>query len=172
MSNYRRAYTPGGHYFFTLVTHGRQKLFDRQNNIDRLRDAFRHVKKKRPFSIDAIVILPDHLHLVLGLPKGETDFSQRLRLIKHHLSIHIDAPRNHRGEKRIWQRRFWEHLLRDEQDWRNHIDYIHYNPVKHGYVQRPLDWPHSSFSRAVRKGWYDENWGSAPPPTIEGMELE
>ena len=99
---------------------------------------------------DAMVILPDHLHMVWRLPGGDTDYSLRWRLIKHYLASGISGSTNRRGEKAVWQQRFWEHAIRDEDDWRNHIDYVHYNPVKHGYVARPGVWPWSSFGPAQR----------------------
>jgi putative transposase len=172
MSNYRRAFIPGGSFFFTLVTHGRRRLFDDQRAVDRLREGFRRTMAKQPFRIDAIVILPDHLHTVWQLPEGDSDFSLRWRLIKHYLASGIVAPVNHRGEKRVWQRRFWEHAIRDEDDWRNHLDYVHYNPVKHGYVKRPGDWRWSSFQRSVRRGWYSPGWGESEPGSLDGMEFE
>ncbi|WP_305906783.1 transposase [Methylomarinum sp. Ch1-1] len=147
MSHYRRAYIPGGCYFFTAVTHHREAWFSTQENVDRLREAFRHVKNRHPFAIDAIVVLPDHIHTVWRLPDGDADFSLRWRLLKHYVAIKLSNGTNNRGEKQFWQRRFWEHVIRGETDWRNHIDYIHYNPVKHDYVTTPAQWPYSSNSQ-------------------------
>ena len=172
MSRYRRIIAPGGCFFFTVVTHERRRYFENEGNVDRLREAFRHVIEKKPISIDAIVILPDHLHTIWRLPDGDADYSLRWRLIKHFVAIGIHSNTNHRGEKQIWQRRFWEHSIRNERDWHNHMDYIHYNPVKHGYVENPAEWKHGSFSTAVSKGWYDETWGCSAPRNIDGMELE
>jgi len=172
MSNYLRVYVPGGCFFFTLVTHGRQRLFEEDENVDRLREGLRSTMKKHPFQIDAIVILPDHLHTVWWLPPGDTDYPLRWRLIKHYLASGILAPTNHRGEKRVWQRRFWEHVIRNEDDWRNHVDYVHYNPVKHRYVKRPSDWRWSSFERASRRGWYSSGWGALEPMNLCGMNFE
>lgn len=172
MSDYRRAYSPGGTYFFTLVTHNRVKRFADPHEVERLRTAFRHVKERHPFVIDAIVVLPDHIHALWTLPAGDHDFSMRWRLVKHKFSVGAAAPINHRGEKQIWQRRFWEHLIRDADDWANHMDYIHYNPVKHGYVCRPSDWPYSSFARCVERGWYSPEWGATCPEAIECMNPE
>jgi putative transposase len=132
MSDYRRAYVPGGCFFFTVVTHQRQRRFAEVRNIDRLRDGFRRTMEKHPFHIDAVVILPDHLHTIWRLPVGDTDFSLRWRLIKHYLASGIPAATNRRGEKMLWQRRFWGHAIRDEEDWRHPVGYVHYNPVKHG----------------------------------------
>jgi putative transposase len=154
------------------VTHGRQRLFDEDQHVDRLREGFRRTMENHPFEIDAIVILPDHLHTVWRLPGDDTNYSLRWRLIKHYLASGVSVATNRRGEKLVWQRRFWEHVIRDEDDWRNHVDYVHYNPVKHGYVRRPGDWRWSSFSKAVRQGWYPTDWGEEGPSNLCGMELE
>jgi putative transposase len=172
MSQYRRAYIPGGCFFFTVVTHRRQPLLAEPSHIERLREGFRRTMAKYPFSIEAIVVLPDHLHSLWRLPDGDADFSLRWRLIKHHVATGIPAPTNPRGEKLVWQRRFWEHAIRDEDDWRRHVDYVHYNPVKHGYVSRPEDWPWSSFARAQRRGWYPSGWGHSAPTNLTGLECE
>lgn len=172
MSNYRRARVPGGGYFFTVVTRHRQPLFTSEDRIEILRDAFRQIKARRPFDIEAIVILPDHLHALWRLPDGDADFSGRWREIKKQVSNLIAPASDDQGERRVWQRRFWEHLIRDEADWRRHLDYIHYNPVKHGLATRPLDWPWSSFRAAVARGWYTEDWGGDVGPELVGMELE
>lgn len=140
--------------------------------IDRLRLALRHVMAKMPFEIDAISVMPDHLHCLWLLPEADHDFSKRWMLIKRFFSIGMPAALNARREKAVWQPRFWEHLIRDDNDWRRHMDYIHYNPVKHGYVQRPEEWEYSSFRRAVEKGLYEENWGSDVPNTIRDMDFE
>ena len=172
MSDYRRAFSPGGYFFFTVVTYKRQKLFLNENNIIILRKALRHVKNNNPFEIDAIVVLPDHIHTIWRLPQDDSNYSLRWRLIKHYVSTHIDATINHRKEKNIWQRRFWEHNIRNENDWRNHMDYIHYNPVKHGYVEHPRHWKYSSYSNSFIKGWYDSSWGYSEPLNIQNFELE
>jgi len=172
MSDYRRAFAPGGCFFFTLVTYKRYQYFADDKNICLLRKAFQHVKNNHPFEIDAIVVMPDHLHTIWRLPKDDSNYSLRWRLIKHYVSTHIDAPTNHRKEKSIWQRRFWEHTIRNEKDWRNHIDYIHYNPVKHGYVNHPNNWKYSSYKNALIKGWYDNNWGYFEPLNIQAIKLE
>jgi putative transposase len=111
MSDYRRAFVSGGCFFFTVVTHARQRLFDEAENVDRLREGFRRTMEKHPFKIDAIAILPDHLHTIWQLPENDSDFSLRWRLIKHYLASGIPGTKNHLGEKLIWQRCFWEHLL-------------------------------------------------------------
>ena len=165
MSEYRRAWQNGGTYFFTLT------LVQRQNNrllieqIDLLREVVRRVKDRHPFTIHAWVVLPEHMHCVIELPEGDSDFATRLRLIKIGFSKAlpkgetISDSRAKRGERGIWQRRFWEHLIRDERDFAAHVDYVHFNPVKHGYVERVQDWPYSTFHRYVREGMLPMDWG-------------
>ena len=152
---YKRFKIAGGTYFFTVVTYERRIIFESSDNIELLRRAFKHVKKKRPFLIDAFVLLPDHIHCIWTLPEDDFDYSTRWRLIKYHFTKNCpDDLKSGRSESRlnkkeqpIWQRRFWEHLIRDEDDYRNHIEYIHLNPVKHGYVEDPMDWQYSSIHR-------------------------
>lgn len=164
MSNYRRMRVPGGTYFFTvnLLERRRRLLTDR---IADLRTAFRAAQAARPFEVLAIVILPDHLHCLWRLPSGDFDNANRWAQIKAGFSrcLPMDerrsARRMARRERGIWQRRYWEHLIRDENDLRRHIEYIHFNPVKHGYVVRAWDWPHSSFHRWVERGEYPADWG-------------
>ena len=167
MTYYRRVYIPGGTFFFTVVTYNRGRFLCLPENIDLLRQAFRYVMTNHPFKIDAMVILPDHLHCIWTLPENDYDFSTRWRLIKSHFSRHqvtikqvqVSASREQKKEKAVWQHRFWEHLIRDELDYQRHIEYIHYNPVKHGLVKRPIDWEYSSFRRYVTSGIYPPDWG-------------
>jgi putative transposase len=164
---YRRSFLPGGAFFFTVVTAERRPLFTEQKNVATLRAAFRTVQSQRPFTLEAAVVLPDHLHCVWTLPPGDADFSTRWRLVKTWFTKHCDSTlraeaanaRIARGESGLWQQRYWEHLLRDETDYRHHIEYIHFNPVKHGYAKAPIDWPYSSFRRYVQTGMYPKNWG-------------
>lgn len=166
MSNYVRCRLPGGCYFFTVNLLERKKQLLTEH-IGLLRDALRTVKQQQPFHIDAIVILPEHLHCILTMPQGDDDYSSRWREIKKSFSKglpiteHRSKVRIKRHERGIWQRRFWEHTLRDETDYHRHMDYIHYNPVKHGWVERVADWPYSSFHRYVRQGVYPPDWGTA-----------
>lgn len=164
MSNYRRVWVPGGTCFFTV------NLFDRRrrllvDRIDDLRAAFRETRKERPFEIIAIVILPDHLHCLWRLSQGDADNATRWARIKAGFSRRLPmdeaggAGRLARRERGIWQRRYWEHLVRDEEDLRRHVEYIHWNPVKHGHSRRVVDWPYSSFARWVARGDYPANWG-------------
>ena len=172
MSRYRRVFIPGGTYFFTLVTWHRRPLLTSDEHIGLLRDAFRHIKATRPFSVEGIVILPDHLHCILRLPPGDADYPGRWREIKKRFSSAVDSRTNRRNERPVWQRRYYEHAIRDEDDWRRHMDYLHYNPVKHGLVRSVADWPWSSFRRSVERGWYAEDWGSELPAELGGVELE
>ena len=155
---YRRLFTPGGCYFFTLVTAQRQPVFCNKAAINALYEAFSHIRKKHPFKVDAFVLLPDHLHCIWTLPPDDHDFATRWRLIKTWFTKHYESDLC--SGKSPWQQRYWEHLLRDDLDYQHHVEYIHYNPVKHGYVQRPLDLPHSSFQRYFLSGIYPEDWGS------------
>ena len=172
MGNYRRLYLPGGTYFFTVVTYQRKPYLANDTRINLLRHAFREVKAKRPFDFVAAVILPNHLHCLWNLPIDDADFSTRWQMIKTAFSRHIPVKVRKDGAKTVWQPRFYEHCIRDENDFHRHLDYIHYNPVKHGLVSAPIDWPYSSFKRFVALGWYEENWGEIAPPDVSDMEHE
>jgi putative transposase len=133
--------------------------------------------ERYPFVIEAIVILPDHLHTSWRLPNTDDNFSIRWMVIKRKFSAGfktegVNASKQSKREKGIWQRRFWEHCIRDEADWRRHMDYIHYNPVKHGYCATPAEWPYSSFHRSVKQGLYALDWGSSSLPETNEMDLE
>lgn len=172
MPNYRHVPAPGGVLFFTVVTYRRRRIFANDAAVTCLREAFRKVKAKRPFNVDAMVVLPDHLHCIWRLPQDDGDYSSRWREIKKAASRAIAPHANARHERQVWQRRFWEHAIRDDDDWRRHVEYIHYNPVKHGHVERPADWPWSSFSRFVARGWHEPGWGETEPEIIRGLDLE
>ncbi|MGR8980242.1 MAG: REP-associated tyrosine transposase [Gammaproteobacteria bacterium] len=165
MTDYRRYRIKGGTYFFTAALYDRRKALLTEN-INALRGAFAQVKAAHPFQIDAIVVLPEHLHCIWTLPEGDDDFSMRWRQIKAAFSRQIQhgelrsASRKEKGERGIWQRRFWEHAIRDENDFARHVDYIHFNPVKHGLVDRVADWPHSTFFKYVERGIYPISWGT------------
>ncbi len=173
MTRYRRATIAGGTYFFTVncaERYGNHLLTD---NVDLLRQSFRKVITNHPFYIDAIVILPEHLHCIWTLPDDDVDYKTRWGLIKAGFSRAIpagerrSASRIKRGERGIWQRRYWEHVIRDEGDFERHVDYIHCNPVKHGWVRRVRDWRYSSFHTYVRRGIYSENWVGQPEETLD-----
>lgn len=161
--SYHRVYQPGGTYFFTLVLADRTRD-SLTRHIDLLRDALLEEKRRHPFALLAWVVLPDHLHMIWRLPADDTDYPNRLRRFKASFSRQlphgeaISESRRAKQERGIWQRRYWEHLIRDQNDLRRHLDYIHYNPVKHAVASRPSEWPHSSFSHFVEKGLYPEDW--------------
>ena len=168
MVHYRRNRIAGGSYFFTVTLNDRQSRV-LTNHIGLLRTAFRNTQYRRPFAIDAIVVLPEHLHTVWTLPTGDADYSGRWRSIKSRFTraLHTAGnplPRHANGEYALWQRRFWEHALRDARDLRQHVDYLHYNPVRHGYVLTVADWPYSSFHRYVKQGLLPEDWAGGGEP--------
>ena len=215
MSRYRRARS-GRTFFFTVVTHGRRPILCADRSRAVLRAVLQEVRQARPFTIEAWVLLPDHIHCIWTLPEDDTDYSMRWGWIKKeftkrvratgvnaggngsveekvgaascvgtahptgsvkemvgtaHPTTHVlgktvaagmvSASRRRKREGTIWQRRFWEHMIRDEADFRVHCDYIHFNPVKHGLVTRPVDWPYSTFHRFVKEGLYPESWGAS-----------
>jgi putative transposase len=163
MPNYRRAFVPGGCWFFTVnLLERRQTLL--VDHIVTLREAVTHTRKSLPFTIDAFVVLPDHLHAIWTLPPGDADFSTRWRLIKSRFARalpkreRLGPARAARNERGIWQRRFWEHLIRDETDYTRHVEYCYINPLKHSLVTRVRDWPHSSFHRDVGAAIVPLDW--------------
>ncbi|MDG4597351.1 MAG: transposase [Candidatus Contendobacter sp.] len=172
MTAYRRHRVSGGTYFFTvnLAKRDRRLLTE---HIGALRDAFRRVRAAHPFRIEAIVVLPDHLHTLWTLPAGDHDFSLRWRQLKSAFSRAVETgeplstSRARKRERGIWQRRFWEHATRDEEDFSRHVDYIHYNPVKHGHVKSVVEWPYSSFHRHVGWGVYPADWAGAGVADLE-----
>ena len=163
---YRRNRTQGGAFFSTVT------LADRRSRMlvehtDLLREAFRMVRREHPFRIEAMVVLPDHLHTIWTLPQDDNDYSSRWRAIKSRFTRAVrkrGVPLipNAKGEYGLWARRYWEHTIRDDRDLQTHVDYIHYNPIKHGLVKRVTDWPFSSFHRYVRLGWLGRDWTAAP----------
>lgn len=171
---YHRANTPGATYFFTLNAADRkgQVLLD---HVDCLRQSFRHVRARHPFVLEAVVVLPEHLHMLMTPPPEDADFATRIMLIKQGFSRRVpegervSASRLERGERGLWQRRYWEHLIRDDADFARHVDYIHFNPVKHGWVPRAVDWQHSSIHRYVRQGLLDAGWGEAGAMLAAGV---
>jgi len=156
MPNYRRFYD-GNTWFFTVVTYRRLNLL----NTDTARQVLRHViiecKKKYPFNIEAWVLLPDHLHCILGLPESDLNYSRRWAIIKRKFTQEFRDINFKRPP--YWQDRFWAHLIINEKDYENHMNYIHYNPVKHGLVNSPKDWPWTSLHRLMEEGRYPANWG-------------
>ncbi len=179
MPNYRRNFVEGGTYFFTVITYKRQQILNGKA-IDILRECFRECMSEKPFTIEAAVVLPEHLHCLWTLPAPDSDYSARWKSVKSAFTKEyirrIGEPpakpsvsMQKKGEKGIWQRRFWEHTVQNEDDYRIHIEYIHFNPVKHGWVDAPIDWPHSSFHRFVKENVYPESWGSSVIEFPEGI---
>lgn len=169
MPNYRRAYSPGSSIFLTLVTYNRTPIFRHPENVQRLRWAITLMKTNMAVEITAAVILPDHIHFIWKLPQGDSNYSKRVGRLKvlftqslqgkHVLPNDVSLSRQKHQESNVWQRRFWEHTTRDEADWIRHLNYLHYNPVKHKLVGCPHQWEYSSFHRYVSEGYYPENWG-------------
>jgi putative transposase len=181
MSWYRRNKTPSGTYFFTLVTYRRRRILTDDTCRQWLREAIQLTRRNRPFIIDAWVLMPDHMHCLWTLPEGDADYATRWKVIKtefskragstYHKQEWMTRSKRKRRESTMWQRRGWEHLIRNETDYARHFDYIHYNPVKHELVQRVQDWPYSSFHRYVKEGVYSVDWGGVVPDFGDGSEF-
>jgi len=179
MSEYRRWRVEGGSYFFTIVTADRRPILTSELGRSSLRHAFQTILDKKTFDLIAIVLLPDHLHCIWQLPNGDDDYSSRWADLKSQFTdtflkgggteAPISESRRKKGERGIWQRRFWEHTIRDDDDFKRCLDYGHWNPVKHGYVQQVKDWPWSSFHRWVRLGEYELDWGNVSLPLPKWM---
>ena len=173
MQHYRRNLIPGGTYFFTV------NLLDRSSRllvdeIATLRASVAAARERLPFRIDAWVVLPDHMHCIWTLPPNDADYPARWRMIKARFSRRtadhapVSASRASKGELAIWQRRYWEHTMRDDRDFAAHVDYVHFNPVKHSYVARVADWPYSTFHHHVARGTYPADWGTEPAVQAAG----
>ncbi len=168
MPNYHRVYEENRYLFITMVTYNRSSFLIK--NIDLLRESFKRSKKKYEYELFGIIVLPDHIHMIIK-PEYIKDYSNIIKEVKTYFSKNIDekyisenkkllsASKLKKNEKGVWQRRFWEHTIRDENDLYRHLDYIHYNPVKHKYVDNVIDWKYSSFHKFVGTGFYDKNWG-------------
>ena len=179
---YRRLLIPGACYFFTVVVARRQPIFYESGAVALLEQAISLVKSRHPFEIEAQVILPDHVHAIWQLPDGDADYAGRWRLIKSEFTrryrqssgqVVCSVRRESRGEQGLWQSRYWEHMIRDEADFAAHVDYIHFNPVKHGLVAAPRAWEHSTFRDWVERGVYERDWGAdLVPMTVADKNWE
>lgn len=185
MPDYRRAFVPGGTFFFTLVTERRARIFCDPHARLCLREAFRATEARWPFEIRTIVLLPDHLHTIWSLPERDSNFSRRWAFLKKTFTQSwlagagreqpVSASRRKNRRRSVWQRRFWEHTIRGEREFERHCDYIHHNPVKHGLATCPHAWTYSSFHRFVREGYYERDWHclcdgqSTPPPQFDDL---
>ncbi len=176
MPGYIRWRESGAVYFFTVVTYRRRRILTSECARSCLREAISHVRSQRPFENLAFVLLPDHLHCIWALPEGDDDFPTRWRLIKSRFtrrylhrggrSVEVSSGAEKERRRGVWQGRYWEHCIRDERDLERHRDYIHLNPVHHGYVEKPEDWAWSSFHRYVREGWLDAEWPGVAMPEL------
>ena len=172
MSRYRRQQAPGSKWFFTVVTYKRRTFLCDEKVRNALRCSINKVQTRYPFKIEAWVLLPDHFHCIWTLPDQDTNFQLRMSLLKRYVTqscasfLHQDSLNTPSGRKRkestIWQRRYWEHQLQTEKDFRNHMDYIHYNPVKHELCQSPAEWPYSTIHRLTKEGIYPQDWAHDP----------
>ncbi|GAA5164129.1 REP-associated tyrosine transposase [Viridibacterium curvum] len=181
MSHYRRASVAGGSFFFTVVTYRRRPWLIEDAARTALRDAIERTREKHPFTIDAWVLMPDHLHCIWTLPANDADFSTRWALIKRRVSftlgqsLHLEAwmspSKEKHGESTLWQRRFFEHTIRDDADFERCANYIHHNPVKHGLVERVEDWQWSSFHRYVQQGTYAKDWTGDSSESMQGDDM-
>ncbi|MBX9904959.1 MAG: transposase [Burkholderiales bacterium] len=170
MVSYRRNRIAGGTYFFTVNLRDRRQTL-LVDHVGALREVVRGVRDETPFMIDAMVILPDHWHAVWTLPEGDTAYARRIRLIKSRftrrlLAAGVHLTKDGRGDYDLWQKRYWEHTIRDDLDFEAHVNYVHINPVKHGYVRRAVEWPHSTFHRYIRNGILPADWA------FEGVDGE
>ena len=182
MPNYLRWYVPGGTYFFTAVTYQRRPILTSDLALPILREAFTAEQARRPFELVAYVFLPDHLHSIWTLPHDDAAYPTRWRRIKERFTEgylaaggtegQVSEGKRRRAERGVWQPRYWEHVVRDEDALKRCLDYVHWNPVKHGLVQRVRDYPHSSFLRWVERGEYDLNWGDGEVTDVPGAEWD
>jgi putative transposase len=185
MPNFRRRFRPGGTYFFTVVTDGRRPILTSDLARPLLRDAIDRTRARWPFEIEAWVLLPDHAHSIWTLPDDDADYSRRWAFLKKEFTKAFlaaggaEAPptdgRLNDGRRGVWQPKFWEHTVRDEGDYERHFHYLHYNPVRHGLVRSPTEYPYSTFHRHVRSNVYEPSWGSdegVTPFSLEGLDVE
>jgi putative transposase len=173
MPDFRRYYVPNAFVFITLVTHNRKHFLHSEKDILLLRETLRNVQALYPFHFLAYIILPDHCHWLMDVCEETGNFSKAMHSIKRNFTLNYKKVHFITVPFHIWQERFWDHVIRDEHDLIRHIDYIHWNPVWHGYVHHPEDWPHSSFEHWRKRGYYPERWGwSEEPATIKGMKSE
>jgi putative transposase len=182
MPNYRRYLVPGATYFFTVVTESRSRILISPMARQTLRDAIRSCRQELPFEINAIVLLPEHIHAIWTLPSGDANYSKRWGIIKKTFTTaflesggreqRVTAGKERQRRRGVWQPRFWEHMIRDETDFDRHFDYVHYNPVNHGHVTCVKDWPFSSFHRWARSGVYASDWGCAAAGALRFDDLD
>jgi len=171
MPNFRRYYVPNAIYFIVAVTKGRRRVFADAACVDLLLDIMREVRQRKPFDLFAYSIIPDHVNLVLK-PAGEANISRIMLSIERSFTLRFKKLHGITHSLSLWQPRFWDHIIRDEEDLRRYFDYTHYNPVKHGLVTRPEDYPHSSYRYWLEKGYYEPGWGHEEPQSVKDMDFE
>lgn len=166
-----RLYIPNALYFIVATVQGRHPIFADESNVELLRETMRRVKGIHPFAMRAYVFLPEHLHLLVQV-LGSTTISEVLHSIQRNLTLNYKRAHGIAHETHLWQHGFWDHVIRDEEDLAGHFHYIHYNPVKHGYVKKPEDYVHCSYNEYVKRGWYEIGWGHVEPPELKGLDFE
>ncbi|KPL02186.1 MAG: hypothetical protein AMJ90_06540 [candidate division Zixibacteria bacterium SM23_73_2] len=167
----RRYYIPNVIYFITAVTYRRKTLFSNKSNLLIFKETFENVKSLHPFFLQAYVILPDHFHLLIQ-PSPPTNISKILHSLQRNFTLNFKKVKNIEDSLKLWQHRFWDHIIRNKKDYNKHFDYIHYNPVKHGLVKKPEEWQESSYLYYLKEGFYQLGWGYTQPINIKEMELE
>jgi putative transposase len=173
MPNFRRYYIPNAIVFITGVTRDRVPYLEPEDNIELFWETMRHVQEVHPFHLLAYVILPDHFHWLMRVDDESGDFSVVLHSVKRNFTLNFKKAHGIAAPVSLWQKRFWDHVIRGEEDLNNHFDYIHWNPVKHGYVRRPEDWSHSMYLYWLECGYYQPGWGhEGEPSDILDMDLE
>jgi putative transposase len=167
----RRLYLPDVYYFITCVLANRTPVLGDERHMALFRETLREVKKLHPFTMTAYAFLPDHFHLLIFVPAA-TNISNLMKSIKWNFTLNYKTANQIKHPVKLWQRGFWDHVIRDEQDFVNHFHYIHYNPVKHGLVACPVDYPHTSFHAYLERGWYEKDWGCTEPEEIKTFQFE
>jgi putative transposase len=173
MPNFRRYYVPNAVVFITAVTKDRVPYFERQDNVELFWDTLRRVQSIHPFGLLAYVLLPDHFHWLMRVEREDGDFSVVMHSIKRNYTLNFKRAHGITRPFSLWQSRFWDHVIRDGEDLENHFDYVHWNPVKHGYVRRPEEWRDSTFVYWLERGYYEPDWAyEGEPVNIAQMDFE
>jgi len=167
----RRLYVPNAHYIITGMTKYRRSLFADETNVNLLRTTKRRAKEFHPFTMRACAFLPDHFHLLIFVPEA-TNISKLLQSIQRNFTRNYKNVYHINRRTNLWQRGFWDHVIRNERDFADHFHYIHYNPVKHGYATKPEEHAHSSFHEYVKRGWYEPGWGHTEPEEVSDLDFE
>jgi len=170
-SRINRWYVPNALYFIVGVTQDRRPLFAETTHVALLRETLHRVKELHPFEMKAYVFLPDHFHVLMFVPET-TNISRLLQSWQRNFTLNYKAAHGIATALRLWQRGFWDHVIRDANDYERHFHYIHYNPVKHGLVRQVCEYPHSSFHEYVRRGIYTPDWGVAEEATLSKLDFE